>query len=93
MQYNYHTHTYMCGHASGTPEEYIERAIKCGIKHMGFSDHSPFIFPDGYESPHRVPCAGAREYVSMLCDLREKYKEYFDINIGFEMEYYPCLIL
>ena len=41
MNYNFHTHTYLCGHATGLPEEYIQRAISCGIKHLGFSDHAP----------------------------------------------------
>ncbi len=89
MIYNYHTHTYRCSHASGTPEEYIKRAIDCGIKHMGFSDHIPFTFPDGYESYYRVPMAEVGDYVSELLTLREKYKDKIDIKIGFEMEYYP----
>ncbi len=89
MTYNYHTHTYRCGHASGTAEEYIKRAIECGIKYMGFSDHMPFIFPDGYESGHRVPVSQVESYFSELTELREKYSDKIDIKIGFEMEYYP----
>ncbi len=89
MIYNYHTHTKRCGHASGEAEEYIKRAIECGIKHMGFSDHAPFIFPDGYESYFRVPIAEAKDYFTEISELREKYKEEIDIKIGFEMEYYP----
>ena len=89
MDYNYHTHTYRCGHAIGREEEYIERAIACGVKHMGFSDHMPYICSDGYESAYRVPVRDAKEYVSTLSFLQEKYKDKIDIKIGFEMEYYP----
>lgn len=89
MVYNYHTHTYRCGHASGSEEEYIERAIVCGVKHMGFSDHMPYICSDGYESTFRVPVRDAKEYTSKILLLREKYKDKIDIKIGFEMEYYP----
>lgn len=89
MNYNYHTHTYRCNHATGTEEEYINRAIECGIKYMGFADHVPLKFSDGYETPFRVPVAKAREYVETLSKLREKYKDKIDIKIGFEMEYYP----
>ena len=46
MDYNYHTHTARCGHAVGEDEEYVKRAIECGIKYMGFSDHAPIRFPD-----------------------------------------------
>ncbi len=89
MNYNYHTHTFRCHHASGTPEEYILRAIEGGIKYMGFSDHIPFAFPDGYESGYRIPSAEINEYFSDLYTLREKYKDKLNIKIGFEMEYYP----
>lgn len=89
MDYNYHTHTARCHHAFGTPEEYILQAIDGGIKYMGFSDHFPFAFPDGYEGVSRVPVSEAKEYVEELCELREKYKDKIDIKIGFEMEYYP----
>lgn len=89
MTYNYHTHTHRCGHALDTVEEYINRAIEGGIKYMGFSDHIPFIFPDGYESGHRVPVSQVEEYFSELYELREKYSDKIDIKIGFEMEYYP----
>ena len=89
MKVNLHTHTYRCGHAHGTEREYIERAIENGIEVMGFSDHSPFVFPNGYESPHRVPMSEATAYVEDIRALREEYKGKIDIKIGYEMEYYP----
>ncbi len=89
MDYNYHTHTCRCGHASGSSEAYIERAIECDIKYMGFSDHMPYICSDGYESGFRVPVAEAEAYFQELSALREKYQLQIDIKIGFEMEYYP----
>jgi len=89
MDYNYHAHTFRCHHATGTPEEYILRAIENGIKYMGFSDHTPFIFPDGYESYYRVHTSETGDYFSELYALREKYKDKLNIKIGFEMECYP----
>ena len=89
MDYNYHTHTFRCAHATGREIEYIRRAIKHGIKYMGFSDHAPFAFPDGHQSYYRVPMELGREYVETLSKLRERYKDRIDIKIGFEMEYYP----
>lgn len=55
---------------------------------MGFSDHIPFKFPDGYESYFRIPIAEVEEYFNEISVLREKYKDKIDIIIGFEMEYY-----
>lgn len=88
MIYNYHTHTKRCGHASGEDEEYIKCAIEAGIEHLGFSDHAPFIFPDGREDDWRVPMKDADEYVTSISKLREKYSDKIKISIGFEMEYY-----
>ena len=90
MNYNLHTHTARCGHATGTEREYIERAISCGIKELGFSDHLPFRFSDGYESYYRIPISMVTDYLTTLTNLREEYKDQIKIHIGFEMEYYPC---
>lgn len=89
MHYNYHTHTYHCGHASGVPEDYILRAIENGITDMGFSDHIPFCCPDGVESNYRVQISVVEKHINELCQLREKYKNDIRISIGFESEYYP----
>lgn len=89
MKMNLHTHTLRCGHASGKEEEYILRAIENGIEVMGFSDHAPYIFPDGYSSDYRIPVNTAQDYFDTLNALRKKYKDKITIYIGFEMEYYP----
>ena len=89
MNYNYHTHTYHCHHASGTPEEYVIRAISCGIKFMGFSDHAPFVCANGTESGYRVPMNEAKAYCDEIKSLAEKYRREIEIKVGYEMEYYP----
>lgn len=89
MDYNYHTHTYRCHHATGSIEEYIIQAIEGGIKFLGFSDHIPFICPNGDETFYRILTAEVKDYFSEISLLRKKYKDKIDIKIGFEMEYYP----
>ena len=84
MTYNYHTHTRRCGHAKGTEEEYVLRAIQGGIRYMGFSDHMPLLCDDGYESRYRVPMAEAKDYIADIIALREKYRDVIDIKVGFE---------
>lgn len=86
MTVNLHTHTYRCGHATGTAEEYILRAIKNGIKVLGFSEHAPC---PSLESGFRLPSSQVKDYFRELELLREKYKNDIEIYIGFEMEYYP----
>lgn len=91
MKYNYHTHTFRCRHATGTEEEYVQRAIAGGVTHMGFSDHFPLRFSNGTESLFRVPTSEVALYRDTVLTLREKYKDAIDIRFGFEMEYYPAL--
>ena len=89
MKYNYHTHTYRCNHATGTEREYIEKAISVGIKKMGFSDHIPFIYPDGREDYYRVPKHQESEYINTVLDLKKEYEGKIKIYLGYEIEYYP----
>ena len=84
-----HTHTFRCGHASGTEREYIENAIAAGFDTLGFSDHAPYVFRDGYYSGFRMRPELQEDYVTTLLALREEYKGKIDIKIGYEAEYYP----
>ena len=89
---NYHTHTWRCNHSGGTEREYIETAIKRGIKVLGFSDHCPQLFlKEGYYSDMRMRPEQTEEYVATLSALRDEYKKEIKILIGFEAEYYPKL--
>ena len=87
---NLHTHTFRCRHARGTEREYIERAISEGLTTLGFSDHAPYPFPDGYYSGFRILREDMDDYVDTLLALREEYKGRIDIKIGYEAEYYPA---
>jgi histidinol-phosphatase (PHP family) len=87
MLANYHTHTTRCHHAVGTEREYIEAAIKQGFKILGFSDHTPQPYPDGFRSGIRMKMEELQGYVDTLSTLREEYKSKIEILIGLEVEY------
>ena len=89
MTVNLHTHTTRCRHASGTEREYIEVAVRGGLKRLGFSDHAPYVFKDGYYSTYRMYPEQQEDYVTTLQALREEYKDKIDLQIGYEAEYYP----
>jgi histidinol-phosphatase (PHP family) len=90
MTANYHTHTWRCRHAQGTEREYIEIAISRGLKTIGFADHSPYIFPDGYYSSYRMYPNQIEDYFYTLDSLKSEYKNKIEILIGLEAEYYPA---
>ncbi len=91
MLANYHTHTYRCQHATGTDEEYIQKAIAGGLKILGFSDHAPYLYPNGYAAYYKMTPEESAEYFYSLTSLREKYRGKIEIRIGYESEYYPEL--
>ena len=90
MLFNYHTHTARCNHASGTDREYVEQAILNGMQTLGFSDHAPYVFPDGkYPSEHRMRTDELFEYTESVRSLAKEYEKDIRILCGFELEYYP----
>ncbi len=91
MKANYHTHTYRCGHAKGSDREYVENAIKGGLKVLGFADHCPFVYNDGYVSTMRMKLSEVEGYFRSLSDLKQEYKNEITIYIGLECEYIPEL--
>ena len=86
---NYHTHTWRCNHARGTEREYVESAIKAGMEILGFSDHSPYIFPGNYYSNFRMRMDQLEGYIQCVLDLRKEYAGQIQIPLGLELEYYP----
>jgi histidinol-phosphatase (PHP family) len=96
MLANYHTHTIRCHHAEGTEREYIESAIAQGLQILGFSDHTPQPFPEGFRSSIRMDMSEREDYTSTLVKLREEYKDRIQILIGYEVEYskkyFPTLL-
>lgn len=86
---NYHTHTSRCHHAAGEDEDYVIAAIKTGYSALGFSDHAPYYYPDGYVSYYKMLPQEAEEYAKSVFALREKYRDKIQLHLGFEAEYYP----
>lgn len=85
----FHTHTQRCGHGAKDTgdEEWIEHAIKGGIKKLAFTDHIPL--PDGmnHKANSRMDIAEVESYLTSIHYLQEKYKGKIEIESGFEFEY------
>ena len=89
MKANYHTHTWRCNHAERNERGYVEAALRTGIKVLGFSDHSPYVFEGDYYSGYRMRRELTDDYISTIAALRNEYRGEIDVHIGFEAEYYP----
>lgn len=89
---NFHTHTVRCNHAVGSEREYVENALTIGLKVLGFSDHTPYVFPGSYYSHFRMKLHELEDYVETVLALRKDYAGRIDIPLGLELEYYPKLL-
>ncbi|MBQ6263443.1 MAG: histidinol-phosphatase [Clostridia bacterium] len=86
---NYHTHSKYCRHASGETEDYANAAVEAGLSTLGFSDHTPYPFPDGYYSNFRMFPGEMKDYIADVLRCKERFSDKLDIRLGYEVEYYP----
>ena len=88
VKYNYHSHTYRCGHASRcSDEDYVLEAIEHGYKKYGFSDHvsvHPIFYWDDTMRMHHYY---VNSYLKSINRLKEDSKDFIDIFVGFEADY------
>jgi len=85
---DYHNHTFLCGHAIGEPFEYVDAALKLGLKEIGFSDHAPLV---SHEDPTvTMSFEQLPRYHQMLEELKERYAEAdIMIKVGIEADFIP----
>lgn len=86
---NYHTHTPRCHHAQGSEEAYARCAIEAGLQTLGFSDHTPYPFPDNYVSSFRMPVSDLPGYAHAVRAVAKAFSGQLQIHLGVEAEYYP----
>lgn len=90
QKFNYHTHTYRCGHADEiNDEEYIKEYIKMGFEKIAFTDHCPEKNENDKRPNIRMEYKQRKEYLNSINMLKEKYSGLIEIETGYEIEYLP----
>ena len=82
---DYHMHTALCGHATGSLEEYVQHAISIGLKEIGFSDHAPMV-----HERHQGVTMDFRQlplYHRLINEVKDKYKGQISIKYALEADY------
>lgn len=82
---DYHMHTPLCKHASGTPEQFWNAAAAARVRAIAFTDHSPD--PSGYDAKYRMDMGQFPEYRSMIAPLQDGRTP--PVLFGIEADYYP----
>src|SRR5579862_4619457 len=85
MLADYHMHTPLCRHATGSPAEYAASAVAKGMDEIGFADHNPMPSPfDDW----RMDIAELPQYLGLVEEAREKYPR-LSIRLGLECDFIP----
>lgn len=85
MPADYHTHTPLCLHASGDPEEYVDAAIAAGLTAYGISDHAPCP-PEPFDD-WRMLSAQLPEYFDWIKRARARAVGKLPIRAGLECDW------
>jgi histidinol-phosphatase (PHP family) len=86
MLIDLHNHTPLCNHATGNPEEYIQKALEKGIDIYGFADHAPMNFDRKY----RMKFEEMDQYEQKIISLSQKYDN-IKILLGYEVDFTPSV--
>jgi len=83
---DYHVHTSLCNHATGTMEEYVQAAVGKGLATLCFLDHLTFQEAGRHNSMNlmEVPM-----YVDAARRLARKYEGRIDVRVGLEIDFSP----
>lgn len=85
MPADYHTHTPLCRHATGRPEEYVAAAIVAGLDEYGVSDHAP-CFPEPFDG-WRMLESELPEYFEWIESAKMAAGENLKVRAGLECDW------
>ena len=82
---DYHTHTRLCKHAEGTPQEFRQQAQEQGLAELCFTDHCPE--PSGYDPKYRMTLEEIPEYYDLVKPLQDGDSP--QVLLGLEADFFP----
>lgn len=85
MLTDYHTHTPLCRHAEGSPEEYIAAALRAGLAEYGIADHAPM--PEEAFDDWRMEYRQLPDYLEWIARARAAAPESLPVRAGLECDW------
>ena len=86
LLYETHSHTPLCKHAVGQPEEYAAVAEERGLRGILVTCHNPM--PNGFSAGSRMRVEEFDEYVDMVARARALWQGRVDVRLGLEADYF-----
>ncbi len=87
LLYETHTHTPLCNHATGEPQEYAAVAQSRGLRGLIVTCHNPM--PDNFASAVRMREDQLDQYIDLVARARQEWTDRVDIRLGLEVDYFP----
>ena len=83
---DYHVHTSLCNHATGSMEQYVRAAVEKGLVTICFLDHLTLQEAGRANAmfPREVPM-----YVNAARQLARQYREQISVRVGLEIDFSP----
>ncbi len=85
--YETHSHTPLCKHAVGEPEEYAQVAFDRGLRGHTVTCHNPM--PNGYYSDVRMAADEFETYLDGVRRAQVAWEGRVDVRLGLECDYFP----
>ena len=82
---DYHTHTPLCHHAQGTPQQFVDAAKAAGLTEYGISDHAPHT-PEPFDD-WRMAMEDLPTYFDWIAEARQHSGEDLIVRAGLECDW------
>jgi histidinol-phosphatase (PHP family) len=87
MLYETHTHTPLCKHAVGAPQDYAEVAYRRGFHGLLVTCHNPM--PADFTPNVRMAIDEFDDYLQLVFRARQQWRGRIDVRLGIEADYFP----
>ncbi len=87
LLYETHTHTTLCRHAVGDPQDYAAVAFRRGFQGLLVTCHNPM--PAHYSPTIRMSVDEFDEYLRLVFRARQVWRGRIDVRLGIEADYLP----
>jgi len=87
LLYETHSHTPLCKHAVGAPQDYAAMAFRRGLHGLLVTCHNPM--PAGFSPGSRMSVDQFDDYLQLVFRARQVWRGRIDVRLGIEADYLP----
>ncbi len=89
---DYHTHSFLCNHATGQLSDYIHAAISLGLPEIGLSGHFPMHLLPSQFHKYAMSISQLNSYLNSAKELKKKFSSKIETKIAFEVDFHKPIL-